>query len=120
MLVQKIHKTYGTQLGVVMKYYGLLNVLNSLSLSYRDLLILAYANQRPFTQETREEFCQIFDVPLPSLQNYIHKLVKRGFLQKKGKIVSLAPQLHIDANALLLQIHIEQEQTQTQTERNEE
>lgn len=110
-LVQRIEKQYGTHLECVIKYFALLNVLNSLSLSEGEINVLAFSSIRPnlYPLETKEEFCKTFSYSLPSFEGYMYKLVKKGFLIKRKGNISLNKQLHIEFDSLLLHIEISNE-----------
>lgn len=104
----KIRKKYGTHLECVIKYYAVLNILNSLKWTNAEVNILAFAcvygNIAPIG--ARQDFVKTFGMAIRSLDNAIGRLIKRGFLYKEDKKILLNKQLHIEFTTLILNIYV--------------
>ena len=104
--VIKIKKEYSTHLECIVKYFNILNVLNSLSLSENDIHLLAFATFGSLKGK-KKQFAEVFGCSTSSFENGITKLVKKGFLLRKDKEIIIHPQLHIEFDSLALYIQID-------------
>lgn len=101
--VIKINKKYSTHLECVIKYFNILNILSSLNLRKGEVDILAFAAVygNIGTVKARDEFCKTFTTSKKGFDNYMYNLIKRGFLQKEEKKVTLNKQLHVEHDIIL-------------------
>lgn len=91
-----IQKTYSSHIECLIKYLGILNVLNSLGLEENEIIVLAYTGLGGKT-------------PYGMPPSTFYKVKKN--LKLKGYIIDnkLHPQLHIDFENILLKIRIDAE-----------
>lgn len=106
--VIEIKKTYSSHLECIIKYFHILNILNSLGLNDNEVEIMAFAcvYGNIVGGAASEEYAKTFSKTRSSLRGGITSLVRKGFLIRKGKKTFLNKQLHIEFDSLILNIHI--------------
>ncbi len=104
---QKLKKVTSDSYELARKYYGLLSVLNGLSLTERELQLVSYASIKGNISlpENRQEFCEKYGTSEATINNMVSKLKKASVFIKAGGRVIVNP--HIVPNFkgdLVLQI----------------
>ena len=95
---QKWKKAYRDKYDLAFRYYGLLSTLNSLSLTERELQLLAFTAVKGNISyaNVRDEFCRRYNTTSPTINNMISKLKKlHVFIKDNGK-VKVNPKLVIN------------------------
>jgi hypothetical protein len=86
---QRWKKQCEDKFAIALKYYGLLSILNSLSLTERELQLVAFTAVKGNISyaNAREEFCRRYNTTSPTINNMISKLKKLSiFIKENGKI----------------------------------
>jgi hypothetical protein len=89
MIVQKLKKVSGDKYLLAEKYYDILSSLNSLSLTKREIQLVAFAAIHGNISYThiKEEFCTKYETSVQTIYNIVSKLMKLKVLVKdNGKI----------------------------------
>lgn len=89
LIVQKIKKGYTEQMDVAIAYYSTISALNGLSLTQRELQLLAFTAIRGSITNpaAREDFCQMYGTSQATINNIISKLRKlKLFIKEQNKI----------------------------------
>lgn len=89
VIVQTL-KTTGNTLEIAEKYYRILSAIHSISLTQREIQLVAFTAVRGSMSyaNVRNEFCKKYNSTTPTINNIISKLKKVGLLTKKdGKII---------------------------------
>lgn len=106
--VQKIKKSYDAQMQKAIAYYSVISVLNNLSLTTRELQLLAFTALRGSITNpaAREDFCQQYDTSQATINNLISKLKKlKIFIKDGGNKIRVNPAIALDFNnPVVLQI----------------
>lgn len=103
--LQRIKKVTSDELELARRYYGLISVLNDLSLTERELQLVSFVALRGDVNEGKEEFCEKYGTSIATINNMVSRLRKIGVMVKvNGKIKvnsSICPSFE---NGLVLQI----------------
>lgn len=86
MIVQKFKKVENDNFSLAERYYTLLSAVNSLSLTEREIQLIAFTAIRGNISyaNIREEFCKKYGSSSATINNIISKLKKIGVLVKDG------------------------------------
>ena len=92
-IVQKLKKQEQDVYASAQRYYGVLSAVNSLSLTERELQLVAFTAVKGNIsyKNIREEFCQKYKSSAPTINNLISKLKKNGVFVKEGSKVKVNP-----------------------------
>ena len=92
MIVQKIRKEF-TQMEMAMAYYSILLSLNKVSLTQRELQLLAITAVKGSTTypAAREEFCALYETTQPTVNNLISRLRKLKLFVKESNKIRVNP-----------------------------
>lgn len=98
MVLQKLKKDVSTDIQLAEKYYSILSAVNSLSLTQREIQLIAFtAIKGNITYaNVREEFCKLHNTTSPTINNIISKLKKIGIFIKEAGKVKINPMIVID------------------------
>lgn len=91
------------------KYYGLLSVLNSLSLTERELQLVAFTAVKGNISyaNVRDEFCRRYNTTSPTINNMISKMKKLNVFTKENGKIKVNPVLVINfENNLKIEIKL--------------
>lgn len=105
--VQKLSKDSRNRLELAQKYYSVISALNNLSLTEREIQLIAFSAVRGSISfaRVREEFCQTYNSSVPTINNMVSKLKKSFVLIKQGKQIVVNPRIALDfSKPLVLQI----------------
>ena len=105
----KIKKTYPSNIELAVKYYSVLNELNSLGWAPLEIKLFAYIACKGSISSggAKNSFKELFNCHSGTITNLISKLTKEKFLIKEKGKVKLHPQLIQDfTNEFLIQLHI--------------
>lgn len=97
IVVQKISKEYPLiQKGIT--YYSIINSVNNLSLTSREIELLAYTNKRGniASATAKQEFTRLFDSSVATVNNMISKLHSKRLLVKENKRIFVNPVISLD------------------------
>lgn len=96
--VQKITKSFPDALQVAIKYYSIICILNNISLTERELQLLAFTSIRGTISSlsAKEEFSKVFGSSVASVNNMISKLKSIGLLRKIQNKYRVNPQLALE------------------------
>lgn len=86
---QRWKKQCEDKFDIALRYYGLLSVLNSLSLTERELQLVAFTSVKGNISyaNVRDEFCRRYNTTSPTINNMISKMKKlHVFIKDNGKI----------------------------------
>lgn len=90
IVVQKLKKSYEYKIDKAIAYFSIIDALNSLHLTKKQIELLAYTSIRGTISSlsSKEEFVKQFGSSIDSINNMISKLYKKRLLikQKDGKI----------------------------------
>jgi hypothetical protein len=89
MIIQKLRKKLPSEFEMAIAYFSLLSSLNSLSLTERELQLLAFTAVKGNMTlgNVKTEFCERFSTTFPTISNIVYKLKKQGLLIKEeGRI----------------------------------
>jgi hypothetical protein len=114
IIVQRLKKDVKTNVELAEKYYTILSAINSLSLTQREIQLIAFtAIKGNITfANVREEFCKTYNTTSPTINNIISKLKKIGIFIKENGKVKVNPVIVIDFNKdLMLDIKLVHEET---------
>lgn len=109
VIVQRLEKKLGSDLAKAVAYYSILACLNKLSLTERQIELLAFTSIRGTitNPSARKEFIELFDSSLASLENLKGKLVKAGWLIKVDNKYRIHSSLTMDfTKDVILQIKL--------------
>jgi hypothetical protein len=100
IIVQRLKKDVKTNIELAEKYYTILSAINSLSLTQREIQLIAFtAIKGNITfANVREEFCKTYNTTSPTINNIISKLKKIGIFIKENGKVKVNPIITIDFN----------------------
>lgn len=104
---QKVRKGYSDKLEMAVKYYNVISVLNELSLTEKELKLIAYIVLRGnvFNVETKKRFCEEYDTSLATINNMVSRLKKVGVLIRENNSVKVRPLLVLNfENNIVIQL----------------
>ena len=107
MTIQKLAKESPNRLALAQQYYSLISALNNLSLTEREIQLIAFSAVRGSLSyaTVRDEFCSTYNSSFPTINNIVSKLKKTGILTKVGKQIVVNPRIALDfSKPLVLQI----------------
>lgn len=108
-IVQKLKKQEQDVYASAQRYYGVMSAVNSLSLTQRELQLVAFTAVKGNIsyKNIREEFCQKYNSSAPTINNLISKLKKLGVFVKEGSKVKVNPIINLNfENDVVLEIKI--------------
>jgi predicted HTH transcriptional regulator len=108
-IVQKLKKQEQDVYASAQRYYGVMSAVNSLSLTERELQLVAFTAVKGNIsyKNIREEFCQKYNSSAPTINNLISKLKKLGVFVKEGSKVKVNPIINLNfENDVVLEIKI--------------
>lgn len=107
-IVQQIKKVFPTQMEVAIKYYTILSVLNNLSLSEREVQLIAFTAIKGniSTGGKKEEFIKMFNSSRGTIGNMMAKLGRMGMFTKIGGKICVHPSLILDFNNAYIYLNI--------------
>jgi hypothetical protein len=109
VIVQKLSKKIPTDIEKAIKYYSILNVVDNLNLTLKQVELLAFTSVRGTitSPSARQEFITMFDSTLPSLENIKNKLKRRGWLVEVDRKYRVNPKVNLDfSRDIVLQINL--------------
>lgn len=85
MITQRMRKKTIGEFEIAVAYFSLLSSLNKLSLTERELQLLAFTAVKGNMSlgNVKEEFCKKFNTTFPTISNIVYKLKKLGLLIKE-------------------------------------
>ena len=97
VLLQNINKEL-EPLEKAITYYRVISAVNDLSLTERDIQLLAYTNKRGTISSitAKQEFVRLFDSSIPTVNNMISKLKRKKLLVKVKHKVIVNPVISFD------------------------
>ena len=108
-IVQKLKKQEQDVYASAQRYYGVMSAINSLSLTERDLQLVAFTAVKGNIsyKNIRDEFCEKYKSSAPTINNLISKLKKLGVFVKDGSKVKVNPVISLNfENDIVLEIKI--------------
>jgi hypothetical protein len=98
ILAQKIKKEFDTPVEIAQKYYATLLVLNNISLSQREIELLAFTAVRGTisSSSAKDEFVRQFGSSVDTINNIISKLRKLRLLIKNNGKTRINPSIALD------------------------
>ena len=108
-IVQKLKKQEQDVYASAQRYYGVMSAVNSLSLTERELQLVAFTAVKGNIsyKNIREEFCEKYKSSAPTINNLISKLKKLGVFVKEGSKVKVNPLINLNfENDVVLEIKI--------------
>jgi hypothetical protein len=106
---QKLKKETENSIKKAEIYYSLLSALNSLSLTEREIQLIAFSAVKGnlSNANVRDEFCRIYNTSFPTISNIISRLKKLGIVVKEDKKIMLHSILKLDFNKdVILEIRL--------------
>lgn len=110
--VQKLYKKLETAIGVGVKYFSILKLLNNLDWTEKEIEMLAFIGARgvPRKGGDRELFGAIFNTDAKAAYNLTYRLYKKGLLIEEDGKRTLHPSLRTPySDGIELQIRLEYE-----------
>jgi hypothetical protein len=103
-IVQRIINNSSSSMDVAIKYYSILAIINSLSLSKRQIQLLAFIAVKGSISSggAKESFRQMFGSPKASIGNMVWRLTKKGMLTRRDRKIVLHPQLSLDFSNIIV------------------
>jgi len=89
MVIQKLQKSLGDEYAVAQKYYSILSAINNLSLTKREIELVAFTAVKGTISyaNTRTQFCERYNTTTATINNIVSKLKKLGiFIKESGKV----------------------------------
>jgi predicted HTH transcriptional regulator len=108
-IVQKLKKQEQDVYASAQRYYGVMSAINSLSLTERELQLVAFTAVKGNIsyKNIRDEFCEKYKSSAPTINNLISKLKKLGVFVKDGSKVKVKPVISLNfENDIVLEIKI--------------
>ena len=108
-IVQKLKKQEQDVYASAQRYYGVMSAINSLSLTERELQLVAFTAVKGNIsyKNIRDEFCEKYKSSAPTINNLISKLKKLGVFVKDGSKVKVNPLISLNfENDIVLEIKI--------------
>jgi hypothetical protein len=108
-IVQKLKKQEQDVYTSAQRYYGVLSAVNSLSLTEREIQLVAFTAVKGNIsyKNIRDEFCEKYKSSAPTINNLISKLKKIGVFVKDGSKVKVNPVISLNfENDIVLEIKI--------------
>lgn len=109
--VQKLKKTYYTKLNRAYTYYNIINSLNNLKLTTKQIELLGFTAIRGTISSptAKSEFIRVYGSSIDSINNMISKLYKKKLLIKVDSKIKVNPLISPDfANSnIILNIALE-------------
>jgi predicted HTH transcriptional regulator len=108
-IVQKLKKQEQDVYTSAQRYYGVLSAVNSLSLTEREIQLVAFTAVKGNIsyKNIRDEFCEKYKSSAPTINNLISKLKKLGVFVKDGSKVKVNPLISLNfENDIVLEIKI--------------
>ena len=96
-IVQKIKVEMPDKATLAFAYYSMINTLNGIGLTKRDLEWLSYYGVNN-EDATKKEFCKIYNTSEQTASNIVSKLFKKGIVYKDGRRVKIVDSLSLDFN----------------------
>jgi ribosomal protein S19E (S16A) len=109
LTVQKISKNYTDALQLAIKYYSIVCILNSITITERQLQVLAFTAIRGNISSitAKQEFARTFSTSLAVVRNVLGELKKLGLIQKINDRYKVNPQIDLAFDKdLLLHLHL--------------
>lgn len=108
--VQKIRREEEVQMDMAIKYYSIISILNGLKLPKREVELLAFTAIRGTITPlpARQDFVEIFDSSLNSIENMKGRLYRKGLMVKSKEMYRVNPIILPDflQERLVMQIDI--------------
>lgn len=114
IVVQTLKKSLNDEYELAEKYYSILSALNDLSLTKREIELIAFTAIKGNISyaNTRSEFCKKYDTTTATINNIVSKLKKMNIFKKYDKRISINPAIVIDFKKNLnLIVKLEYEKT---------
>lgn len=98
MLIQRLSRKEPSLLEVAQRYYSIISAVNGLSLTRRELQLLAFTALKGNMSyaNIRKEFCLTFNSSEPTINNMISKLKRSKLLVKEGSKIKVNPVISLD------------------------
>lgn len=98
MLIQRLSRKEPSFLEVAQRYYSIISAVNGLSLTKRELQLLAFTALKGNMSyaNIRREFCLTFNSSEPTINNMISKLKRSKLLVKEGSKIKVNPVISLD------------------------
>lgn len=98
MIVQKLNSPVKDALQLAEKYYNVISAINDLSLTPREIQLVAFTAIRGNMSyaNIREDFCKEYNTSSPTINNIISKLKKRNVLIKDRGKIKVHPVIALD------------------------
>ena len=98
MVVQRIVNRADSSIQRAVKYYSILDTLNSLKLTEKHIQLMAFIATRGSISSggAKETFKELFGSSKASIGNFVWELTQKGILTRKDGRVVLHPQLALD------------------------
>lgn len=118
--VQKISKSFKTDLDAAMMYYSVLCLINNITLTERQLQLVAYTAVRGTISSinAKEGFAKTFDSSVATVNNMIGELKNIGLIKKINNKYKVPPHIVPDFQKkdLILQITLKKDHVSTTTD----
>jgi|SaaInlV_120m_DNA_3_1039746.scaffolds.fasta_scaffold07110_7 hypothetical protein len=114
IVVQTVKKSLGNEYELAEKYYSILSALNNLSLTKREIELIAFTAIKGNISyaNTRTEFCREYKTTTATINNIVSKLKKMEIFKKYDKKISINPAIVVDFKKNLnLILKLEHEET---------
>lgn len=123
IIVQKLKRTYNTKTEKALAYYAIINALNNLKLTKKQIQLLAFTNIRGTISSptAKAEFIRQFGSSVDSINNMISKMYKKKLLVKTNNKIKVNSFISPDFNNkdVLLSISLEEFLNKQQPEEND-
>lgn len=98
VVVQRLQKSLDDEYIIAEKYYSILSALNNLSLTKREIELVAYTAVRGTISyaNTRAEFCKKYETTTATINNIVSKLKKVGIFVKDAGKIRVNPLIVVD------------------------
>ena len=109
-VIQRIARKEPSSLEVAQRYFSVISCMNDLSLTKREVQLLAFMATRGNINyaNNREEFCRMYSSSGPSINNMLSKLKRQGVVVKEGRRMRVHPLLSLDfTKDVLLGVRLE-------------
>lgn len=103
MIIQKLKKVAKDNYQLAEIYYSMLSSLNGLSLTNREIQLVAYAaiHGNISYAHIKKEFCEKYDTSVQTIYNIVSKLMKLQVLIKDNGKIKVNPVIVLDFNEVI-------------------
>jgi DNA-binding MarR family transcriptional regulator len=100
MIVQRLKCDFEDAYKKAERYYSILSAINSLSLTQREIQLLAFTVVRGNMSygNVKKEFCEKYNTTFPTISNIVSKLKRMKMIVKENGRIKVNPKISLNFN----------------------